>query len=119
MNNFHLLQMKKMGIQPHSKTYTALFNACANSPWQDDGHRRAENLCLLMEEQEINYNYITGKAMMKAFAICGNIRRAFSLMDSLSKNYQVEAEAFSFLLMACVSDKETGLLYAIRVSSLA
>lgn len=107
--------MKKMGVGPKPQTYTALFNACANSPWKEDGLARADNLYRLMLEKGIEPTLITGKAMVKAFAVCGDVRRAFALMDQLSQVYRLDAEAFSSLLMACVSDKEAGLRHAIQV----
>ena len=108
--------MKKMGIKPKPATYTALFNACANSPWKHDGRARADNLLRLMREKEVEPTLITGKAMVKAFAMCGDLRRAFALMDELSQMYRLDPEAFSFLLMACISDKEAGLRHAIQVT---
>jgi pentatricopeptide repeat domain-containing protein 1 len=53
--------MKKMGIQPKAHAYTALFNACANSPWKQDGLQRADNLYQLMKEKEVEPTLITGK----------------------------------------------------------
>ena len=108
--------MKKMGIEPKPATYTALFNACANSPWRQDGRARADSLFRLMKEKEVEPTFITGKAMVKAFAMCGDLGRAFVLMDELSQIYRPDPEAFSFLLMACISDKETGLRHAIQVN---
>lgn len=113
---FHLFnKMKKMGIKPKPQTYTALFNACANSPWRQDGLTRADNLYHLMQEQGVEPTVITGKAMIKAFAVCGDVRRAFALMDEMSSVHVLDAETFSFLLMACVSDKEAGLRHAFQV----
>ncbi|KAK7111976.1 hypothetical protein V1264_011509 [Littorina saxatilis] len=108
-------QMKKMGIEPKPATYTALFNACSNSPWKEDGKARADNLYRLMKGKEVEPTFITGKAMVKAFALCADLKRAFSLMDELSQIYRPDPEAFSFLLMACASDKEEGLRHAIQV----
>lgn len=113
---FHLFnKMKKMGITPKPQTYTALFNACANSPWPHDGLARADNLYRLMQEKGIQPAFITGKAMIKAFARCGDVRQAFFLMDQLSQRHRPDAETFSSLLMACVEDRKAGLCHAIQV----
>ncbi|KAL8565087.1 hypothetical protein ACOMHN_005290 [Nucella lapillus] len=108
-------KMRSMGIQPKPATYTALFNACANSPWKKDGQTRADKLVRVMEEKDVKPTFITGKAMVKAFAMCGDLRRAFSLVDELSQVYRPDPEVFSFLLMACISDRQAGLRHAIQV----
>lgn len=113
-----LWQMKKMGIKPKPQTYTALFNACANSPWPQDGLARAKDLCQLLQEKCVKTTFITGKAMIKAFALCGDLKHAFITMDKLAQADKLDAEAFSFLLMACVSDKHSGLRHAIQVLTL-
>lgn len=104
-----------MGIMPKPQTYTALFNACANSPWPEDGLRRADHLWQLMQEKGIEPTLITGKAMIKAFGMCGDLRKAFALVDQLSQTFRLDQEVFSSILMACVSDKQAGLRYAIQV----
>ena len=57
----------------------------------------------------------TGHAIIKAFALCGDIRRAFAMMDELCKIHRPNTETFAFLLMACISDKDQGLRHAIQV----
>lgn len=109
--------MKKMGLQPVDHTYTALFNACSNSPWQQDGLYRATNLRQLMAEKGYSPNMITYKAMIKAFGMCGDLQTAFSVMDELASQHKLDSESFSFVLMACIADKESGFEHAIKVKS--
>ena len=111
--------MKKFGLEPQHPTYTALFNACSNSPWPDDGLRRADNLRVLMKEKEHQPNMTTYNAMIKAYARCEDIQTAFALLDeAISAGHRPESQTYSFLLMACVSDKKAGLKHAIEVGTL-
>ncbi|GLV34789.1 uncharacterized protein CBL_09270 [Carabus blaptoides fortunei] len=108
--------MKKRGLKPAGGTYTALFNACANSPWIEDGLSRATKLRqLLIEKREIlndtNYN-----AMIKAFGRCGDIQTAFALVDEMTENkIPLKEETLNFLLQSCISDNEAGFRHALLV----
>ncbi|XP_046550050.1 pentatricopeptide repeat-containing protein 1, mitochondrial-like [Haliotis rubra] len=108
-------KMKKMGLQPVDLTYTSLFNACANSPWSEDGLSRADNLRQLMLTKDYEPNQITYQAMIKCYALHGDIQTAFSLMDELTTKIRPTAETFSFLLMACISDRKAGFKYTLKV----
>ncbi|KAL3881680.1 hypothetical protein ACJMK2_028085 [Sinanodonta woodiana] len=108
-------KMKKMGIQPNARVYTSLFNACSNSPWKEDGLSRAKHLWESMKEKDIEPSFITMKAMIKAFGMCGDLETAFVIMDEASKKYKLDEECFSYLIMACISDKEAGFHHTIQV----
>ncbi|XP_064618279.1 pentatricopeptide repeat-containing protein 1, mitochondrial-like [Liolophura sinensis] len=108
-------QMKKMGVKPKPNTYTALFNACSNSPWPQDGLQRAQNLENLMKEKRHQPNIITYRAMIKAYGVCGDVQAAFRVLDEASVHCQPDLKCFSFLLMACCSDREAGFRHAILV----
>ncbi len=109
--------MKKMGLESEDPTYTALFNACSNSPWKEDGLRRAEHLQRHLQEKDYTANSTTYKAMVKAFGMCGDLQTAFALVDEMHNHgYAVDDEVFSHLLIACISDKEAGLKHAIEVN---
>lgn len=117
MTLLHVLQMKKFGLEPEDPTYTALFNACSNSPWKEDGLRRAKHLHELLLEKGYQPNMTTCHAMIKAYGVCGDLQRAFVVMDEmLAAGLRPDAETFSFLLMACISDREAGLKHAIEVN---
>ena len=48
--------MKKRGLQVRRAVYTGLFNACANSPWPEDGLRRAHDLLSILREMDYEFN---------------------------------------------------------------
>lgn len=108
--------MKKRGLQPTGGTYTALFNACSNSPWVEDGLSRAKKLRLLMYEKSFQPNNTTYNAMIKAFGHCGDIKTAFSIVDEMTRNdVPIKTENINFLLHSCISNKEAGFLQALCV----
>ena len=108
--------MKQMGLQPEHPTYTALFNACANSPWKEDGLKRANHLRELIAEKEYEPNVITYQAMIKCYALHGDIQTAFQIADEMvERGVGLQPDTFCFLLMACISDQELGLRLAIQV----
>jgi hypothetical protein len=71
---FLIFQAKKMGIEPNDHIYSALFNACANSPWPEDGLRRAKLLLEDIAVKDISLNSVTYNTIVKAFAFCGDAR---------------------------------------------
>lgn len=76
--------MKKRGLVITGGTYTALFNACANSPWPlTDGLTRAQHLRDIMIEKGYEPNDTNYNAMIKAFGRCGDYSTAFSLVDEM------------------------------------
>lgn len=108
--------MKKFGIKPKPTTFTSLFNACANSPWKEDGLQRAFNLRQLVQEQDMELNIASYNAMVKAFAMCGDLVTAFAVVDEMiAANVKPDGATFSALLMVAVSDKPAGFRLAIEV----
>lgn len=57
--------MKKRGLKVTAHTYTSLFNACAHSPWPEDGLKRATHLRNLMSEKKYIPNQMNYHAMIK------------------------------------------------------
>ncbi|RZC38132.1 PPR 2 domain containing protein [Asbolus verrucosus] len=109
-------QMKKRGLKVTSSTYTALFNACSNSPWPEDGLNRALHLRNIMMEKMYEPNETNYNAMIKAFGRCGDLSTAFSLVDEMeSKNLQIKDDTINFVLQACIQDKEAGFRHALLV----
>ncbi|XP_071964614.1 pentatricopeptide repeat-containing protein 1, mitochondrial-like [Antedon mediterranea] len=114
---FHLYNdMKKRGLQPTGATYTALFNACAESPWPEtDGLMRLKKLHGQLREKEVKINLVTHHAMMKAYAKCGDVQTSFQLFHHLLQSgVKVSVDSFVFLFFACASNKEAGFLFAIE-----
>ncbi|CAH1282584.1 unnamed protein product [Diabrotica balteata] len=109
--------MKKRGLKITAGTYTALFNACANSPWPlTDGLNRATKLREIMIEKGYQPNDTNYNVMIKAFGRCGDLPMAFSLVDEMiSKKIRLRDDTINFLLQSCISDKEVGFRHALLV----
>ncbi|XP_066156987.1 pentatricopeptide repeat-containing protein 1, mitochondrial [Euwallacea fornicatus] len=108
--------MKKRGLTVHISTYTSLFNACANSPWAEDGLTRAKHLYNIIIEKGIEPNDTNYNAMIKAFGRCGDLPMAFSLVDEMqSKGFKIKDDTFNFLIQSCISDKEAGFRHCLLV----
>lgn len=109
--------MKKRGLKVTGGTYTALFNACANSPWPlTDGLTRAKHLREIMIEKQYDPNITNYNAMIKAFGRCGDLQTAFSLVDEMiTKRMPLKDDTFNFLLQACITDKEAGFRHALLI----
>lgn len=109
-------KMKQRNLKIMGGTYTALFNACANSPWPQDGLDRAIHLRKLIEEKGHALNKITYNAMIKAFGRCGDIKTAFEIADEMAmKKLPMADDTLNFLLQSCISDKSAGFRHALLV----
>ncbi|XP_061715337.1 pentatricopeptide repeat-containing protein 1, mitochondrial [Cydia pomonella] len=108
--------MKRRALKPTGDTYTCLFNACANSPWPENGLKHAQHLRTLMVEKGIEPNLTNYNAMIKAFGRCGDLPTAFQIVDEMiSKKIKIRVHTFNHLLQACISDKKSGLRHALVV----
>lgn len=109
-------EMKRRQLKITGGTYTALFNACANSPFPKDSLERANNLRKLMFQSGFEANESTYNAMIKAYGRCGEIQTAFELVDEMKeKKLMLKVNTLNFLLQACATDKEMGFRHALLV----
>lgn len=110
-------QMKKRGIKVTPATYTGLFNAYANAaPHESDTLERVNHLRELLLEKNYEPNAINYNAMIKAYGRCGDVMNAFCLVDEMiTKQFSLKPDTFSFLLQACITDKEAGFRHALFV----
>lgn len=109
-------KMKQRGLPVMGGTYTALFNACSNSPWPEDGLTRAKHLRNIMIEKGHEVNSTTYNAMIKAFGRCGDTKTAFELVDEMvDKKIRIHTDTINFLLHSCITDKSAGFRHALLV----
>ncbi|CAI5680966.1 unnamed protein product [Oreochromis niloticus] len=108
--------MKKRGLTANDATYTALFNACAESPSKQAGLQQALKLEQELRRKNYPLSTITYHALLKAHAVTNHLQACiYTLREMMENGHAVTQETFHYLLMGCLKDKEAGFRLALQV----
>ncbi|XP_077575097.1 pentatricopeptide repeat-containing protein 1, mitochondrial [Stigmatopora nigra] len=108
--------LKKRGLEASDATYTALFNACAESSNKKVALEQALKLEQELKRKKIPLSVATYHAILKTHAINNNLHACIhTIKEMLDVGHAVTQETFHYLLMGCLENKEIGFRLALQV----
>ena len=108
--------MKKRRLVPTDRTYTSLFNACAEAGPKSLVY--LQKIQAEMERRDVHLNNIASNALISALASCDQYEDAFQVyLDMMNMRIEPDIQTFGSLLAAASKDPERGLERAQRIWS--
>lgn len=109
-------ELIKSGRKPTRATVTSLINSCAESRDKKVAKEKLSEIISFINDHSYIMNQTQFNVLVKAYARLGDYKRAFEIMRIMStEGVEPNAETFSMLLMACISDRTSGCSHAIRI----
>jgi hypothetical protein len=106
--------MKEYELHVSASIYTALFNACANSPKKEEALEKTHLLYDTLQDMGYRMNRIHYECAIKAFGRCGDFPTALKLMDAMTtEGHPFTNRALNALLHGCVENKQLGFRNAL------
>ena len=107
-------KLKDHGLTPTAPSYTALFNAFANSPNAD--LNALQRIYQRIPDKVQTLNRISYNALLKAHAKHDSLQNCLSIFrDSIVAGYEPDVYTFSHIMLSCGNDLQNGSRHAIQL----